>query len=179
MEDLVKIGIPPLYRSVKLASLLKLQPLLEYKSTIASFFKGETLGLLLAGINGCGKTTTACAIAMELYNRGISVIRADLDTIIQDTIQNNFLVPKKYMQPKVLIIEELGKELNKTMSQHLLEKIVRWRIEQKKQTTLSSNVGSDRLESLYGTSLISLMSGHFTVVSFPNVDNRKNSKKLS
>lgn len=176
MEDLVKIGIPPLYRKARLNDLVGMKPLSDCKPVLRAFIKGERLGLLLAGINGCGKTTTACAIAMDVYARGISVIRADLDTVIQDTIKNDFIVPKKYLQPQVVIIEELGKELNKTMSQHLLEKIVRWRTEQMKQTILSSNVGSDRLETLYGASLISLISGHFSVVTFPAIDNRKKVK---
>lgn len=172
MGDLEKIGVPPLYQESSLKSLVRLSPLKDNTAILNSFLKLELLGLAFIGNNGTGKTTTCCAIAMDLHSRDISVYRSDLDTMLQEFQANSFVIPKKFVQPQVLILEEVGKELNRNLSKTIFEKLIRHRIEYKKSTVLSSNVGSGVWENLYGVSVISLLKGYYKYITFPPEDLR-------
>lgn len=155
-QKLEAIGIPVRYRQAALSDL----PAMDL---IPRFLNKEFYGLFMSGVNGCGKTHAGCAILIYLAKQGIQCYRSTVVELIQDYVDNGWKVPRRYLQPPFLFLDEVGKELKvKTdLATPVLEQVLKYRAENAKSTILAANASLEELGKLYGPTLVSLVIGDY------------------
>lgn len=98
----------------------------RYSDSFETYAK-QGVGFMLSGPYGCGKTHLAAALAIDLINRGTSVIFGTLINLLgkikqtYNSDQNDeFAILETYSTVDLLIIDDLGKE---RVSEWMLEKL--------------------------------------------------------
>lgn len=119
--------------------------------------KDEGVSLIFFGSPGTGKTHLACAIALEVIQKGFScryITAFDLLNEISDTFRtkeptNN--VVKKYVSSELLILDEVGIQYGRDHDSIWLYKIINTRYVNNLPTIVISNLDEKKLEEFIGS----------------------------
>ena len=133
-------------------------------------------GYVLQGCNGCGKTGWASALIREALLFGINSLMISMPGMIDEYYNS----PTKKLNPDyahmdILVIDEVGKELQKNTSFSILERVLLHRHNAGKKTILISNMSIDSMVTLYGATVKSRLN-LFNSIVFPVIDFRRNNK---
>lgn len=173
MIDLNKAGIPPMYQTASLSDAYSKRSAGQ-RSAIQDFIEADVKGLYFFGRNGAGKTFTGCALLLYLIRTRVQVYRTEFLHLVQMYIDNGWRMPAKVLQPSVVFIDELGKDIptKADISVPILESLLRSRFEAGARVVLAANVNLTELRNLYGASVASLISGYCPGIEFDSADAR-------
>ena len=140
-------------------------------------------GICFMGSNGVGKSMLSCIILKEAYRHRYSCRRATFSTYIgayteswgvskseRDALEADLY--DKYKGVEVLVLEEIGKEIDSKIAKPILEDLLRYREEHGLVTIICTNLTPDLLRTEYGESIISLINGNMTVIEIVSDDRR-------
>lgn len=139
--------------------------------------------LLFIGGTGLGKTHLAGALAKTVIDRGSGVIYESAQNIISEfederfDRSNNTANPQKYLDETLLIIDDLGTEVNNQFTVASFYNIINTRINRGLPTVISTNLGAKELRQRYTDRIVSRLLGEYTLISFEGKDVRM--QKLS
>lgn len=159
---------------------LGLSPLTNMQKVVAgckSFirhFKKNNENLLLLGNTGVGKTFLANCIAKELLDRGYTVIYLtafrlfdilekykfgkDEDSTYEASNQFEY-----FLDCDLLIIDDLGTELNNSFTNSQLYLIINERLLRQKSTVISTNLSLTNINTNYGERVFSRIASSYSV----------------
>ncbi len=126
-------------------------------------------GIILAGINGTGKTMLCCEIIKGmivrnphennvydsdwyLYTEAIKIVRKIKNTWMKKTSEQDAI--DKFVKPKVLVIDEIGMQYESNTEMQFLTEIINDRYNQEKQTILSGNLTVIEMQEILGDRVI-------------------------
>lgn len=143
----------------------------------------DNRGICFIGSNGVGKSFLSCIIMKEAYRHRFSCRRVTFSSYIsayteswganksdRDVLEQDLL--DKYKGVEFLVLEEIGKEIDSKIAKPILEDLLRYREEHGLVTLMCTNMTSESIRELYGTSVISLINGNMTVVFIDSEDRR-------
>ena len=142
-------------------------------------------GIFFCGSNGVGKTMLSCIILKEAYRRRYMCRRISFARYI-DLYTNSWGYENNveevdeyewYKSCDILVLEELGKEIDSKIAKPVLEDLLRYRQENNKVTLVCSNLTPEDFKQIYGNSIASLVNGSMTVVKIVSGDMRKRGNK--
>ncbi len=143
--------------------------ILEFSRRYAQSFSRESKNLLFLGSTGLGKTHLSLAIANVVINRGFSVCYGTSHNICEDIRAELFRRDEnvtysnaKVLSSELLIIDDLGTEINNQYNIATIYNIINTRILAKLPTIISTNYDYDELLDKYDQRITSRLSGEFT-----------------
>lgn len=141
-------------------------------------------GICFMGSNGVGKSFLSCIILQEAYRHRYSCRRVTFSTYInayteswgankadRDTIEQDLL--DRYKGVELLVLEEIGKEIDSKIAKPILEDLLRYREEHGLTTIICTNLTPSTLKDIYGASICSLINGSMTVITIDGDDKRQ------
>ncbi|HWT73363.1 MAG TPA: ATP-binding protein [Mobilitalea sp.] len=159
---------------------LGLSPLSNIQKVVAGcknfirYFHKNPDNLLLLGNTGVGKTFLANCIAKELLDRGHTVIyltafrlfdilekykfSKDEDSSYEASNQFEYI-----LDCDLLIIDDLGTELNNTFTNSQLYLIINERLLRQKSTVISTNLSLTNINTNYGERIFSRIASNYSV----------------
>lgn len=154
-----KTGVVPRYRGVTLENFGAKEgqsgPLQFAKKFVNDFErmkkKGQTL--IFCGTLGTGKTRLVSAIIQSLgfgrYVRSIDISRDVRDSITSSTLSERQVV-NGFVEPELLVIDEVGVQAQTDNAQMLLTDIIDRRYGHMRPTIVVSNLNEKQLASVFG-----------------------------
>lgn len=146
----------------------------------ADTFTSETGSLLLMGGTGLGKTHLSTAIARRVIERGYDVVYESAPNILADFDYDRFRLrsdeeprAEKYLTCDLLIIDDLGTEVDTRFTLSHLYNLFNTRINRAKATVVSTNLSERELSARYDDRIVSRLFGEFTPILFLGEDVRK------
>lgn len=144
--------------------------------------KEEGVGLVFGGPPGPGKTTIAAIIFKYLARAGWKCWMTSLGEIVEtiqrswngsDENSSNFL--EKCRTVDFLLIDDLGKEHSGPtgFSSTVFDNLIRYRIQHRLPTFLTTNLNRTGIKSRYGDALLSLVEGKCAIVTVNAADVRQ------
>jgi len=135
-------------------------------------------GLYLEGTNGIGKSYLVCAAFAELIGRGLQVFRVHAQTAHQWYLDKNREKMKLVSGSYFLCIDDFGKDhfdspAAAALSAKVWDGILRYRVERNRPTWFTSNIKFEKIESMYGRSLASLMMEAVDVLPVAGKEDRR------
>ncbi len=142
------------------------------KSFVRHFNKHENI--LFLGNTGVGKTFLANCIAKELLDRGYTVVYLTAFRLFDILEKNKFGREEatSYMASNqfeyildcdLLIIDDLGTELNNSFTSSQLYLIINERLLKQKSTIISTNLSIDNLNNSYGERIYSRIISNYSI----------------
>ena len=158
----------------------------SYILNISARFK-TCEGVFFYGANGTGKTMLSSLILKEAYRNRYSVRRltfADYVSLYTD-VWNTYNDEKEdlknkasiYKSAEFLVLEEIGKEIDSSISVPILEELLRYREDKGLVTIICTNLTPDLIVENYGASIMSLTKGNMTPIKMETNDYRMKSFK--
>lgn len=138
--------------------------------------------LLFYGPTGLGKTFLSSCIARELLDRGKTVLYQTAFSIFEILREYKFSLNKSEYAPQqfdmlldvdLLIIDDLGTELNNSFISSELFNVLNSRLLAGKKTIISTNLTLAQLHEAYSERIVSRIIGHYTILKFFGDDIRK------
>ena len=150
----------------------------------AATFDGKNMrNLLFIGTTGLGKTHLSSAIAKEVVENGHDVIYESAQKIFSDFEAEKFGRTaqgedrtSRYMTCDLLIIDDLGTEMQSQFTVSCLYNLVNTRLIAEKSMIISTNIRKEELLSKYTDRITSRLFGEFEICVFSGKDIR--SQKL-
>lgn len=134
-----------------------------------SFIDGPFRTLLLTGNTGTGKTHIAVGVLRAFAERGKTSLRFEPVSMMMSQFKKSYGGGEgekseydrihEYAGINVLVLDDLGTENITENSVSLVSTIIEQRIASNRRTILTSNFGMKRLEQIYGSRLVSRLSG--------------------
>ena len=153
------------------------------KNYVKEFGKKKQ-NLFFYGAPGCGKTFMSTVIGTELINNNVFVFYTPAQDMISSFEAEKFgkeissaVETDIYTECELLIIDDLGTEFSTQFAESVLYNVINNRINKNLPTIISSNYGPDEFDGIYNDRLISRLTYEFTVISFPDIDLRKQKKE--
>ncbi len=155
--------IPRRYAEARIVDFVK-----DVQTSLGELVGGPG-GLIVEGPNGVGKTHAIAAVAHEQWVEGfmhkppvfvpaamIHDLWADYDTWREQPWVTTL------KQARVLLVDDLGKENRTTdyrqdIASQRIGELLRFRVQAKLPTYISTNIGGDRIKDVYGESVFSLL----------------------
>lgn len=163
---------PIIYEDMQLA-------LNRAKGFAESFSSNRPQNLLLMGSTGLGKTHISTAIAKRVIERGFDVLYESAQNIFSDFEFDKFKSNDKqsansnrYLECELLIIDDLGTEINNQFYTACLYHIVNTRLNQGLSTIISTNLSQSEIKTRYTDRLASRFFGEFQLILFRGKDIR-------
>ena len=155
---------------------------IEYIANIPDNFE-NCRGLYLYGSNGTGKSFIASVIIKEAYRRRYSAYRVTFANYIgsytrlwssKDLAEKEELEADlyRYKAAEFLALEEVGKEIESSVTAPILEDLIRYREDKGLPTIICTNLRMKNLQGQYGESVYSLLMGNTTPVKIEGKDQR-------
>ena len=191
-QSLTLIGIPPKFHKSDLKSFRSFgdSALLQVKKFVGEYLEYFRIGspphgLYICGSNGVGKTHLACVIAKEAYAYRWIVRRVTFvdyvnqytrmwgakNTEDRDSLEESFYTSFKGVE--LLILEEVGKEIDSSIAAPILEDLLRYREDKGLITIICTNFSPAMFKSRYGESCFSLLQGNMVPLTISTVDRRE------
>ncbi len=153
------------------------------KHYAATFDGSHMRNLLFIGTTGLGKTHLSSAIAKEVVENGNDVVYESAQKIFSDFEAEKFgRVASgedrtgKYLTCDLLIIDDLGTEMQSQFTVSCLYNLVNTRLISEKSMIISTNIRKEELLSKYTDRITSRLFGEFEICVFSGKDIR--SQKL-
>lgn len=191
-KNLLRMGVPKEFINKELSDFdtygLKQLELIKdfvnsYITNIENYLDANR-GILFFGSNGVGKSMLSSLILKEAYRHRYICKRITFSSYIneytrmwnakpqeRDTLEGDFYYYIKGVD--LLVLEEVGKELDTKLSVTVLEDLLRYREERGLTTILCTNLKPKELFSQYGASVQSLLQGMCLPVKMVGDDQRK------
>ena len=136
--------------------------------------------LLMMGGTGLGKTHLSTAIARRVIERGYEVRYESAQNVIAAYEHDRFRNGRDgedersaiYLDAELLILDDLGAELNTNVSLAALYHLINTRISQEKSTVINTNLMQRELQEKYSDRITSRLLGEFRVLSFHGMNIR-------
>ncbi|MBE6542954.1 MAG: hypothetical protein E7675_00995 [Ruminococcaceae bacterium] len=144
------------------------------------FGNEDNANLLFIGGTGLGKTHLSTSIAKKVIEKGYYVVYVSSQTMISDFSSLRFgqgqededSPSAKYFDADLLIIDDLGTELNTPYSVSVIYNVINTRLCRDKAMIISTNLTSTELKSVYAERITSRLFGNFYALLFEGRDNR-------
>lgn len=156
----------------------------NYLYKYAKNYKPGDKSLIFYGGVGLGKTYFMSSIAKEIIDKTYSVVyysAPQLAKVLFKIRYNNFkLDPDEYNELEemtykcdVLMIDDLGTELNNDANASNLFDLINDRIQAKRTTIISTNIDISKIEDIYDERIASRIKGNFEPIRFFGKDIRE------
>lgn len=184
INSLVMMGVPRRFASMTLKDfkvdgsddLRKVKMFVgDYISDI-EYNVRDCQGIFFYGSNGVGKSMLASLILKEAYRRRFSGRRVTFSMLISEYTKvwnKEESLYDTYKGIEVLVLEEVGKEIDSKIASPILEDLLRYREEKGLLTIICSNCTPKVIEEHYGVSIMSLIKGSMTPVKIVAKDKRQ------
>lgn len=143
----------------------------ETCSNFARHFGKKGGNLLLTGLPGVGKTFLSACIAREVTDRGFSVVYDTAAAIFRHMEDAQFRRDEdsegdvaRFLRCDLLIMDDLGTEMNSTFVQSALYRIVNERILTGKSTVINTNLTPAELGARYSSAILSRIEGEYDIL---------------
>ena len=143
----------------------------ETCSNFARRFGRHSDNLLLSGFPGVGKTFLSACIAREVTERGFSVVYDTAASIFRSMEDAQFHrgeedddATQRFLRCDLLIIDDLGTEMNSTFVQSALYRLVNDRLLAGKSTVINTNLTPDQLGTRYSPAIFSRIEGQYEIL---------------
>lgn len=144
------------------------------------FSESDSPNLLFIGTTGLGKTHLSTSIAKEIIEKGYYVTYVTAQSMISDFSSLRYGTggeeenekTAKYYESDLLIIDDLGTELNTNYSISVIYNVINTRICRNLPMIISTNLSSSELRRTYADRITSRLFGNFSVMPFEGRDNR-------
>lgn len=157
--------------------------ILARTKSYAQSFDGSMRNLLFIGTTGLGKTHLSSAIAKDVVEKGFDVVYESAQKIFSDFEAEKFGRTAqgedrtgRYLTCDLLIIDDLGTEMQSQFTVSCLYHLVNSRLIAEKSMIISTNVRKEELLSKYTDRITSRLFGEFEICVFAGKDIR--SQKL-
>lgn len=139
----------------------------------AENFKKEGGNILFTGSTGVGKTFLTNCIAKELIDRYVSVIYLSSHDLFEIFSKHKFSYGpeedleetyRHILECDMLIIDDLGTEMNNTFVSSQLFYCINERLNRGKGTMISTNLSMDMLRDTYSDRVTSRLMSHYTTI---------------
>ena len=194
-ESLSIMGIPYKFHKVKIEDFDTCND--KYLEEVISYVKSYILnisarfktceGVFFYGANGTGKTMLSSLILKEAYRNRYSGRRLTFADYVSlyTSVWNSYNDEKEdlkykasiYKNVEFLVLEEIGKEIDSSISVPILEELLRYREDKGLVTIICTNLTPDLIIESYGTSIMSLIKGSMTPIKMETDDYRIKSFK--
>lgn len=145
--------------------------------------KAKGGGLVLCGKPGTGKNHLACAIANQvieehqdevLLTTALRIARKVKATWAKDSTESEWEAMAVYVEPELLVIDEIGVQFGSEAEKIILFEIINTRYEEMKPTILISNLSQEELGAYIGDRIIDRMrEGGGVMIAFDWESHRK------
>ena len=151
-------------------------------------FPAQGRNILFTGSTGVGKTFLTNCIAKELIDRYVSVIYLSSHDLIEIFSRYRFSreaeedVEETYrhiLECEMLIIDDLGTEVNNTFVSSQLFYCINERINREKGTIISTNLSMDMLRDTYSDRITSRIMSHYMTIPLYGGDIRMKKRQTS
>ncbi|MGL5435954.1 MAG: ATP-binding protein [Lachnospiraceae bacterium] len=171
-----------------MTELAYIQMVVRRCQAFAGQFKEQSGNLLFTGSTGVGKTFLTNCIAKELIDRYISVIYLSSHDLFEVFSKYKFSyeaeedIEETYhyiLDCDMLIIDDLGTEVNNTFVSSQLFYCINERINRRKGTIISTNLSMDMLRDAYSDRVTSRLMSHYMTIPLYGGDIRMKKKQSS
>lgn len=154
--------------------------ILQKSKEYASDFSSEKMrNLLFIGKTGLGKTHISTSIAKVVMDNGYDVIYETAQNIFSDIEQDRYSrndredsVSSKYYETDLLIIDDLGTEVDNKYNIAGLYHLVNSRIVNEKSTIINTNLSITQINDRYEDRITSRLLGEYSAFEFKGKDVR-------
>ncbi len=194
-NSLLIMGIPRKFHKVKIRDFNTFNS--EYLKEVVGYIKSYILhiperfktceGIFFYGANGTGKTMLSSLILKEAYRNRYSGRRVTFADYVSlcTSVWNTYNAEKEdlkhkasiYKNVEFLVLEEIGKEIDSSISVPILEELLRYREDNGLVTIICTNLTPDLIAENYGASIMSLIKGNMTPIKMETDDYRIKSFK--
>ncbi|MCR5457521.1 MAG: ATP-binding protein [Clostridiales bacterium] len=153
------------------------------KEFAENFSRKETRNLLFIGGTGLGKTHLSTSIAKVVIDKGYDVVYETAQRVFKDYEDERFgraqknaegeYPSAKYEDCDLLIIDDLGAEMQSEFNSSALYGIINTRINLEKSTIVSTNLTQKEIQERYSDRIASRFLGNYEVCFFQGEDIRK------
>lgn len=155
-----------------------MQKVLEYCKKYVSKFGKQHAHMLFSGVPGCGKTHLSAAVGTALIANGYFVFYTPVQQMISAFEAQTFRNDKQadtsvYTDCDLLIIDDLGAEMQTSFSESVLYNIINDRLNLKKPMIISTNLQINEFPDIYHERLCSRLIYEFAKFPFPKTDVRR------
>ena len=164
-----------------------MRKILHFTQKYAETFDPATSqNLLLTGGTGLGKTHLSTAVARRVIEEGYDVCYTGAVAMISDFERQRFgqgmteegaADTDRYLTCDLLIIDDLGTEINNQFTAACLYTVINERINRRLPTMVNTNLKGKELQARYADRIFSRLVGEFTPLLFEGTDVRR--QKLS
>lgn len=168
--------------STKLTPRENIRRVVEVCQSFIDHFDKDFSNLLLYGNTGVGKTFLANCIARELLDRAHTVIYLTAFQLFDILEKNKFGKGEESFEPQnqfdyildcdLLIIDDLGTELNNSFVNVQLYLCINERYLRKKSTVISTNLSLDNINTIYSERVFSRIASNYTLLKIVGDDIR-------
>jgi len=166
------------------AERANMERILDRAKRYAAGFDGKHMrNLLFIGTTGLGKTHLSSAIAKEVVEGGFDVVYESAQRIFSDFEAEKFgraaageNRTERYLSCDLLIIDDLGTEMQSQFTVSCLYHLVNTRLISEKSMIISTNIRKEELLAKYTDRITSRLFGEFEICVFAGKDIR--SQKL-
>ena len=143
-----------------------------------SFSDDTSESLIFMGGTGLGKTHLSTSIAKSVIEKGYSVLYNSAQNIISAFERERFSKEgeksesERYLEADLLIIDDLGAEVQSKSSVSYFYTIINTRLISSKPTIISTNLTPAKLQSTYDERIVSRLLGEYSVYLFEGTDIR-------
>lgn len=170
------------FKEEKLSPRQNMKNILEICGNFCLNFNSESPSLMFYGTTGVGKTFMCNCIAYELIEKGKTVIYQTASNLIEVIEDHKFkktdetqLNKENYnylFECDLLIIDDLGTELNNTFTNSEFFNIINSRMISDKKTIISTNLTLADLASVYSDRIVSRIFNEFAIFKLYGKDLR-------
>lgn len=162
------------------AEKTNMERILDRAKRYAAGFDGKHMrNLLFIGTTGLGKTHLSSAIAKEVVEGGFDVIYESAQKIFSDFEAEKFgraaageNRTERYFSCDLLIIDDLGTEMQSQFTVSCLYNLVNTRLISEKSMIISTNIRKEELLAKYTDRITSRLFGEFEICVFAGKDIR-------
>ena len=146
--------------------------------TYARDFSRRSPSLLFTGEPGLGKTFLSACIARSVADSGFSVVYDTAGKLFADFEADKFSSgqsneSRKYLECDLLIIDDLGTEMNTQFTQSVLYQVVNTRLMESRPVIISTNLTDESIRQRYSGPIASRLLGTYQVCMFLGQDIRQ------
>lgn len=174
--------------ALQMTELAYIRMVVKRCQTFVRQFKEVGGNLLFTGSTGVGKTFLTNCIARELIDQYLSVISLSAHDLMEVFSKHQFSYDTEeeiedayryILECDMLIIDDLGTEMNNTFVSSQLFYCINERINRQKGTIISTNLSMDMLRDAYSDRVTSRLMSHYMTIPLYGGDIRMKKKQTS